>query len=111
MLLVRNPISYLEKARDALPFRARNTQLTTTLRDPDILIEPKAVPLTCHGHSRPVTHLNFSPVVDHDQFYLISGCKGSSVPRLKTANIDVLQMVTLCFAMVSLVIGKASRQG
>ncbi len=84
---------------------------TTTLRDPDILVEPRAVPLTCHGHSRPVTHLNFSPVVDHDQFYLISGCKGSSVPGFKTDNIDVLQMVILCFVMVLPVTGKPSRQG
>lgn len=37
---------------------------------------PKAVPLTCHGHSRPVTHLSFSPVGDDEQYYLISGCKG-----------------------------------
>ena len=36
----------------------------------------KAVPLTCHGHSRPVTHLSFSDVVDDNQFYLISACKG-----------------------------------
>lgn len=44
-------------------------------------LEPKAVPLTCHGHSRPVTHLNFSPTVDHDQFYMISGCKGQYLVR------------------------------
>lgn len=36
----------------------------------------KAVPLTCHGHSRPVTHLSFSDVVDDNQYYLISACKG-----------------------------------
>ncbi len=36
----------------------------------------KVVPLTCHGHSRPVTHLSFSSVVDDDQYYLISACKG-----------------------------------
>lgn len=36
----------------------------------------KAVPLTCHGHSRPVTHLSFSSIVDDDQYYLISACKG-----------------------------------
>ncbi len=45
---------------------------------------PKAVPLTCHGHSRPVTHLSFSSVVDDDQYYLISACKGLhfSVPAV-----------------------------
>ena len=35
----------------------------------------KVVPLTCHGHSRPVTHLSFSCVTDSDEYYLISGCK------------------------------------
>ena len=36
----------------------------------------KVVPLTCHGHSRPVPHLSFSSSVDDDQYYLISACKG-----------------------------------
>ncbi|KAJ5176714.1 Serine-threonine kinase receptor-associated protein [Penicillium canariense] len=36
---------------------------------------PKVVPLTCHGHSRPVTHLSFSSTVEEDQYYLISACK------------------------------------
>ncbi|KAF2179404.1 serine/threonine kinase receptor associated protein-like protein [Zopfia rhizophila CBS 207.26] len=35
----------------------------------------KVVPLTCHGHSRPVPHINFSAIVDEDQYYLISACK------------------------------------
>ncbi len=38
---------------------------------------PRVVPLTCHGHSRPITHLSFSSIVDDDQYYLISACKGS----------------------------------
>lgn len=42
----------------------------------------KAVPLTCHGHSRPVTHLSFSPVGDDEQYYLISGCKDGN-PMLR----------------------------
>lgn len=37
----------------------------------------KVVPLTCHGHSRPVTHLSFSSVVEDEQYYLISACKGT----------------------------------
>lgn len=37
---------------------------------------PKVVPLTCHGHSRPVPHINFSSTVEDDQYYLISACKG-----------------------------------
>ncbi|KAF2113929.1 serine/threonine kinase receptor associated protein-like protein [Lophiotrema nucula] len=35
----------------------------------------KVVPLTCHGHSRPVPHIHFSSIVDEDQYYLISACK------------------------------------
>lgn len=42
---------------------------------------PKVVPLTCHGHSRPVPHINFSSAVEDDQYYLISACKGTSTPR------------------------------
>jgi serine-threonine kinase receptor-associated protein len=36
------------------------------------------VPLTCHGHSRPVTHISFSGFVDgkEDEYYMISACKG-----------------------------------
>lgn len=40
----------------------------------------KVVPLTCHGHSRPITHLSFSSVVDDGQYYLISACKGRKTP-------------------------------
>ncbi|KAF2673598.1 WD repeat protein [Microthyrium microscopicum] len=42
----------------------------------------KVVPLTCHGHSRPVTHIHFSAVVDDDQYYLISACKDNN-PMLR----------------------------
>ncbi|KAL8907317.1 MAG: hypothetical protein Q9207_001494 [Kuettlingeria erythrocarpa] len=42
----------------------------------------KAVPLTCHGHSRPITHLSFSSVLDDDQYYLISACKDNN-PMLR----------------------------
>lgn len=34
------------------------------------------VPLTCHGHSRPVPHLSFSPLENDDVYYMISACKG-----------------------------------
>ena len=37
------------------------------------------VPLTCHGHSRPVPHLSFSPLEKEDVYYMISACKGSFV--------------------------------
>ncbi|PGH13529.1 hypothetical protein AJ80_06279 [Polytolypa hystricis UAMH7299] len=42
----------------------------------------KVVPLTCHGHSRPVTHLSFSSVGEDDQYYLISACKDNN-PMLR----------------------------
>ncbi|KAF2265343.1 serine/threonine kinase receptor associated protein-like protein [Lojkania enalia] len=42
----------------------------------------KVVPLTCHGHSRPVPHINFSAIVDEDQYYLISACKDGN-PMLR----------------------------
>ncbi|KAL9090592.1 MAG: hypothetical protein Q9159_001936 [Coniocarpon cinnabarinum] len=38
----------------------------------------KVVPLTCHGHSRPVTHISFSTVTDDDQYYSISACKDNN---------------------------------
>ncbi|EEH06489.1 WD domain-containing protein [Histoplasma capsulatum G186AR] len=42
----------------------------------------KVVPLTCHGHSRPVTHLSFSSLVEDGQYYLISACKDNN-PMLR----------------------------
>ncbi|KAJ6110271.1 hypothetical protein N7486_002506 [Penicillium sp. IBT 16267x] len=43
---------------------------------------PKVVPLTCHGHSRPVTHLSFSSNLEDEQYYLISACKDNN-PMLR----------------------------
>lgn len=43
------------------------------------------VPLTCHGHSRPVTHISFSSIVSadkEDEYYLISACKDNN-PMLR----------------------------
>ncbi|KAK7564896.1 WD40-repeat-containing domain protein [Phyllosticta citricarpa] len=42
----------------------------------------KVVPLTCHGHSRPITHISFSSVDHDDQYYLISACKDNN-PMLR----------------------------
>lgn len=44
----------------------------------NLLEAPRVVPLTCHGHSRPVTHLHFSPMIGEDEYYIISACKGQS---------------------------------
>ncbi|KAF3903656.1 Beta-TrCP [Arthrobotrys entomopaga] len=41
----------------------------------------RIVPLTCHGHSRPVVHLSFSQFVD-DTYFLISACKDGN-PMLR----------------------------
>lgn len=40
------------------------------------------MPLTAHGHSRPVTHLHFSHLVDDSEYYLISACKDNN-PMLR----------------------------
>ncbi|KAI0436007.1 WD40-repeat-containing domain protein [Xylaria telfairii] len=40
------------------------------------------VPLTCHGHSRPVTHISFSPLERDESYYLISACKDGN-PMLR----------------------------
>lgn len=40
------------------------------------------VPLTCHGHSRPVPHLNFSALERDDSYYMISACKDGN-PMLR----------------------------
>ncbi|KAF2197227.1 WD40 repeat-like protein [Delitschia confertaspora ATCC 74209] len=42
----------------------------------------KAVPLTCHGHSRPVPHINFSSLINDEEYYLISACKDGN-PMLR----------------------------
>ncbi|KAI0909244.1 WD40-repeat-containing domain protein [Ustulina deusta] len=40
------------------------------------------VPLTCHGHSRPVPHISFSPLEKEESYYLISACKDGN-PMLR----------------------------
>jgi serine-threonine kinase receptor-associated protein len=37
------------------------------------------VPLTCHGHSRPVPHISFSHLEkeENTSYYIISACKGA----------------------------------
>ncbi|THV69145.1 WD repeat protein [Aureobasidium pullulans] len=48
----------------------------------------KVVPLTCHGHSRPITHISFSALSpasassSQPQYYLISACKDNN-PMLR----------------------------
>ncbi|KIY51101.1 WD40 repeat-like protein [Fistulina hepatica ATCC 64428] len=43
---------------------------------------PKSTPLVAPGHTRPVTHLSFSPIQDDGTFLLISGCKDGN-PMLR----------------------------
>ncbi|KAI2615297.1 WD40 repeat-like protein [Hypoxylon sp. NC1633] len=40
------------------------------------------VPLTCHGHSRPVPHISFSPLEKDGSYYLLSACKDGN-PMLR----------------------------
>lgn len=42
----------------------------------------QCLPLTCHGHSRPVTHISFSGFVGEDEYYIISACKDNN-PMLR----------------------------
>lgn len=42
----------------------------------------KATPLVAPGHTRPVTHLSFSPVLDDGSFLLVSSCKDGN-PMLR----------------------------
>ncbi|KAK1070332.1 hypothetical protein LTR12_009381 [Friedmanniomyces endolithicus] len=48
----------------------------------------KTVPLTCHGHSRPITHVSFSSLLANSaasgasQYYMISACKDNN-PMLR----------------------------
>ncbi|KAL0947156.1 hypothetical protein HGRIS_013283 [Hohenbuehelia grisea] len=45
-------------------------------------IPPKSTPLVAPGHTRPVTHLSFSPILDDNTFLLISSCKDGN-PMLR----------------------------
>ncbi|UKZ61027.1 uncharacterized protein TrAtP1_002300 [Trichoderma atroviride] len=40
------------------------------------------VPLTCHGHSRPVPHISFSHLEKEETYYLLSACKDGN-PMLR----------------------------
>lgn len=42
----------------------------------------KAVPLVAPGHTRPITHLSFSPLLDDGTYLLISSCKDGN-PMLR----------------------------
>ncbi|KAK7043685.1 hypothetical protein VNI00_008296 [Paramarasmius palmivorus] len=43
---------------------------------------PKSTPLVAPGHTRPVTHLSFSPIQDDGNYLLISSCKDGN-PMLR----------------------------
>ncbi|KAI5295904.1 hypothetical protein KEM52_006527, partial [Ascosphaera acerosa] len=62
-----HPASSADGLRDAAKRQAMNG-----------LPDSRAVPLTCHGHSRPVPHIDFSPIVDNEEYYLISACKDNN---------------------------------
>jgi hypothetical protein len=70
-----------------------------------LVIDAKAVPLTCHGHSRPVPHLQFSSLIEEDEYYLISACKGESEDTGTRLRSNV-QITTPCFVMASQATGR-----
>lgn len=41
-------------------------------------IRVQSAPLTCHGHTRPVVHLEYSDKQDDGTFLLLSSCKDGS---------------------------------
>jgi hypothetical protein len=43
---------------------------------------PKSTPLVAPGHTRPVTHLSFSPIQDDGTYLLVSSCKDGN-PMLR----------------------------
>ena len=64
------------------------------------------VPLTCHGHSRPVTHINFSGLTNNEEdFYMISACKGTWDGYGLRTSLTATQTIIPCFEMVSPEIG------
>lgn len=50
-----------------------------------------AVPLVCHGHSRPVVDLFYSPITP-DGFFLISASKGMSYFELCVLLHDIIAL-------------------
>jgi len=48
-----------------------------------------AIPLVCHGHSRPVVDLFYSPVTP-DGYFLISASKGKRIPILPSRVISFI---------------------
>lgn len=73
------------------------------------------VPLTCHGHSRPVVHLSFSGNAaavsgnagsGEDDYYMISACKGMQAIIFNTPKLIMPQTIILCCEMVLQEIGK-----
>lgn len=56
--------------------------IASTLSASNMPETTKVVPLTCHGHSRPVPHIHFSSMINEDQYYIISACKDGN-PMLR----------------------------
>ncbi|KAG9318407.1 WD40-repeat-containing domain protein [Chiua virens] len=47
-----------------------------------MITHPKSVPLVAPGHTRPVTHLSFSPLFEDNTYLLVSSCKDGN-PMLR----------------------------
>lgn len=66
------------------------------------------VPLTCHGHSRPVPHISFSSLEKDGQYFMVSACKGAPRDGILDYrdHADGMQMETLCSVMASMETGE-----
>jgi serine-threonine kinase receptor-associated protein len=49
---------------------------------------PNTVPLTCHGHSRPITKIEFSTVLEDGEYFVISGAKGKQDRTVSETSAD-----------------------
>lgn len=69
--------------RSAPPSRLTSSIFCTNNVFYDLMAaHPKPIPLVAPGHTRPVTHLSFSPLQDDGTYVLISSCKDGN-PMLR----------------------------
>ena len=74
---------FLRPERSAPPSRpSPSIFCTSNAHSRPMAAHPKAIPLVAPGHTRPVTHLSFSPLQDDGTYVLISSCKDGN-PMLR----------------------------
>ena len=79
----------LPRARFSSPRPPVKHQAPLLLQTTHIMAAPEGprqyVPLTCHGHSRPVPHISFSSLGHDDNYFMVSACKGEAWSLTKLA--------------------------